>query len=157
MDGVAVERLAQRLCAGERGKKRHLGLGGQRQGGQAGGRAHVAEQGKHLVLDQLFGVGCAAGGLVAVVQAFEFDAPPVDPAFGIDLVENHLCAEVVLDAQLFGGAAERGRLAQHHGAVGDAVGPGSAGGSQAGQCGGLNGGAQQSASLHKMRFPWGDW
>ncbi|MCY1546949.1 hypothetical protein D9M68_829790 [compost metagenome] len=118
MDGVAVERFAQRLRAGERREERHLGGGGQRQGGQARGRADVAKQGEHVVGDELAGVGGAALGLVAVVQPLDLDRAAVDPAFGVDRVEVGLRAQMELQAQLHGRAGEGCGLPQDDAGVG---------------------------------------
>ncbi|MDT4843036.1 hypothetical protein FQZ97_769540 [compost metagenome] len=119
MNGVAVEGFAQGLGTGERGEERDLGLSGQRQRHQAGGRSNVTEQGEHAVLDELPGVGRAAFGVVAVVQSRGLDAPSVDPPARVQGVKMQLRPEEVLQAQLHGRAAERGRLPEHDAVVAD--------------------------------------
>ncbi|MCY1552130.1 hypothetical protein D9M68_885070 [compost metagenome] len=114
MKGHAVERLAQSHGAGERGKKRCLRLGGEGQRHQTGGRADVAEEGKHLIVQQLAGVLHAASGFVAVVELTQLNLRLVHAAFRIELFEKQLGAGMELDAQLGGGPGEGGRLAQHH-------------------------------------------
>ena len=89
--GVAVERRAQRLGAGERRDPRHLGRRRDRQCHHARRRADVAEEREGAAVDQFLGVGGAAVGLVAVVQALQLDRPPVDAAARVD-PSNSSCA-----------------------------------------------------------------
>ena len=113
MEHRAAERLAQRFGTGERPEERNLRFVDQRQRGQAGRRADVAEQGEHVVLDELVGVRLAALGLVSVVGGAQLDRHAVDAARGIDHVEVDPAALVHLDAQLRGRAAEGSRLPEH--------------------------------------------
>jgi hypothetical protein len=112
MEGVAVEGRAQGFGAGEGRDEGCFGGRGQRQGRQTGGRADVAEQRKHAALDQLLGVGGAAVGLVAVVEADQLDGAATNAAAGVEAVKVEQRAAFELFAQLAGRAAEGGRLPQ---------------------------------------------
>ncbi len=113
MEHQPVERLAQCLGPGEGAEERHLLLGEQRQRGQAGGGADVAEQRKHVVGHELSGVLGAAVGLVAIVQVADLDLPLAHPALGIELVEEQLGTLMELDPELRRRPGEGGRLAEH--------------------------------------------
>jgi len=95
-------------------KGRHEGylvLHRQRQRGQAGRGADVAEEREDVFLDQLLRVGRAAVGLIAVVQVL--DDHVAAARLGVVLVQEQLGALVELDAQLRRRAGECRRLAQH--------------------------------------------
>ena len=113
MEGVAIERRARRLCAGERRDQRHFRRVDQRQRGHRGGRADVAEECERSAVDQLAGVGGAALGLAAVVEAAQFDLPATDAAARVGALEHELCAELELLARRARRAGERGRMADH--------------------------------------------
>ena len=132
--GVFVERLAQAHGAGERGNKRHLVLGRQRQGRQAGRGTDVAKQRKHVIGNQLAGVLGAAVRLVTIVQVADFNLALAHAALGVDLVKTDLGPLVKLDAQLRGRTGKGGRLAKDDLAVG--LGPGNV---ETGQHGGAGG------------------
>ena len=117
MDGIAVEGVAQHLGARERCEERHLGFGGQWQGDHAGGRADVPEEREHALADELFRVGRAALGFVAIVQPPQLDAPAVDTTSLVQRLEVQLRAQMELQAQLFGCAAEGSRLPQQNAVV----------------------------------------
>ena len=112
---VTVRRVAQRLGAGEGGKQADLVRHCDRQGGQRGRGAHVAEQGQHAAIDQHAGVARAALRFVAVVQAQQFDGPAGDAAGRVHAVEHQHGASSELGAQRSTRARERGRLAQKDG------------------------------------------
>src|SRR5205814_1565714 len=62
---------------------------------------------------ELLGIRLATLGLIAVIERAQLDRMAVDAAGRIDGVEVDACAAIHLDAQLRGGPAERGRLAEH--------------------------------------------
>jgi hypothetical protein len=124
MERITVEGLAQRLGTGERSDEWRACRGGHRQRGQAGGRADVPEQGEHAVLDQLLGVGLAAVGLVAVVQAPEFHRAAGDAAARVEPVEVQHRAALELLAELGSRAAEGRRLPENDGPTAAALGQG---------------------------------
>ena len=72
-----------------------------------------AKKGKHVVVDQLFRIGHAAVGLVAVVELADFDGAPAHAPLGIEQVEVELGPGVKLDAELCSGPGESRRLAEH--------------------------------------------
>ena len=142
MEGIAVEGQAQRHGTGKRRNKRHFGLGGQGQGGNAGGGAYVGKQGGDVGLQQLAGVFFAAGGLITVIQIADFYLPSANAALGVELVEIQLGPRMELNAQLRGRARKGGRLAQHN-FVGLGVHS-----RKAGQCGGTSGERELAAVEH---------
>jgi hypothetical protein len=75
-------------------------FGGNGQGGQAGGGADVAKQGKNVLPNELAGILGAAVGLIAVVHGQQFNGPAVNAAARIGLLKIHFGTRVELDAQL---------------------------------------------------------
>ena len=110
-----VEGLAQCLGTGQRRDEGNLGSGGQRQGRQRRGRADVAEQRKHIFLDEFFGIRLAARRLIAVVQGLEHNRHATDTARRIDGIEIGFGAELHLQPELSRRACERYGLAEHDG------------------------------------------
>ena len=98
---IAVERRSKRLGAGERCKKRHLGFGGQGQRDHTRGRADVAKEREHPLVNQLAGIGHAALRLVPIVQPLDFNVSPIDAALGIEGFKVELGTQIKLQAELF--------------------------------------------------------
>ena len=104
VEHVPVERIAQGIGTGAGRKKRHFFGRGQRQGRQRSGRAHVAKQGKHAILDQPAGIAHTTFGLIDVVQALDLDRAPLHTTLGIEPVKIQLGPQVILQTQLLGSA-----------------------------------------------------
>jgi hypothetical protein len=96
----AIERFTQCHGTGEWRKKRHTGFGRQGKRRDAGGRSDVAEERKHIVSDQLLGIGGTAIRFVPVVELTDFYPASTGSALGVELVEKQLGAGMKLDAQL---------------------------------------------------------
>ena len=114
-------RVAQEGGAGERRDVRHAGVGRDGERGARRRGADRADEREDLVLgDQAAGVGDSDLGLVGVVQRQELQPAPVNAAHEVRFAEGGDDAGAHLVAEVPGGTAESGRLAEQHEVVGNA-------------------------------------
>ena len=109
VEDVAIRRIApEQAGTGECTEEDHFAIERIRQGDGGGGRADVADDGKHLVLviEALHRLG-GASRLVSVVRRDEFELSAIHATAGIRRVECSFDAQSHILAELFGCAAER--------------------------------------------------
>ena len=120
VDDIAPRRIAQKSCAGKRSHIGHAGRRGDRHGRARSRRTDRTDQGKDLFfLDQLVGVDHRGFRLVGVVEGDQFERAAVDAAALVDLPKGGLDAALHVSAELLGGTAEGGGLAEEYPLVGN--------------------------------------
>ncbi len=120
VEDMAVERVAQQLCAGERPDEGNACLGEDRQGGLAGRRAHIAKQCEDaFFIDQFLRVCSCTIRFIAVVQRAKLDLATVDASLGIDAAKIGERTLPHFAAEFLGRTAEGGRLADQNGSIRD--------------------------------------